>query len=469
MKYLTDYLPDVGTGDISYGMSAGYVVVEENGVLKAQKLSFDGTTPQFDGVAEEITNVGIFETGLDAPDYNGSGGGTVTGSCKYYKCASVDTDNKTWSGYELVLADGKYTVSDNLEEGLIYSSATPVVGNVYTADALILCVPYLGWEAPALRPVFYAPLSYANTAAETGQAIETVGTVPYSVVDGISCANFTARSVGYLNADSTNLPDGNNARTISLWFYINKGAKYDTGTTLFSYGSARDYGSGRWHTLNADPESKQFHLGFYGYDASIPAGIEYNRWYHVCLTKEYNSPDTLCYLNGSYVGTFANNYSYAPNENNILRFGTVCYDDGNRTSGLNGNLAGFRVYNTVLSQDNITLLSQEFTPTNEESPEVPGDSAAVPYGYRLKMSHYDLDPVWEIEFVQDDLTATGKARTWTCTNDNVNSKIMYMEEYGGWTQVDAIYFSPDRTGFGTGEDPYPCFDDMGVAEITVIE
>ena len=70
MKYLTNYVPQE-----KGGMSAGYVVVEDNGVLKAQKLSFDGTTPQFDGVAEEITDVGIFETGLDEPAYNGGGGG----------------------------------------------------------------------------------------------------------------------------------------------------------------------------------------------------------------------------------------------------------------------------------------------------------------------------------------------------------------------------------------------------------
>lgn len=129
MKYLTNYVPQ-GTG----GMSAGYVVVEDNGVLKAQKLTFDGTTPQFDGVAEEIADVGIFETGLDEPAYNGGGGG---GTAKYYKCASVDTANKTWSGYELVLQDDVYAISDVLTEGLTYNGFTPIVGNVYTEDGFI--------------------------------------------------------------------------------------------------------------------------------------------------------------------------------------------------------------------------------------------------------------------------------------------------------------------------------------------
>ena len=125
MKYLTNYVP---AGTSTDGMSAGYVVVEEDGVLKAQKLSFDSETPQFDGESEVITDVGIFETGMEEPAYNGSGtGGTV----KYYKCTSVDTVNKTWSGYELVLNDGIYVVSDVLAAGLTYSGFTPVVGTVY--------------------------------------------------------------------------------------------------------------------------------------------------------------------------------------------------------------------------------------------------------------------------------------------------------------------------------------------------
>ena len=106
-----------------------------------------------------------------------------------------------------------------------------------------------------------------------------------------------------------------------------------------------------------------------------------------------------------------------------------------------------------------------------ESNETPPESSSKPYGYRLKMSHYDLEPVWKREFIQDDLTATGKARTWTCTDDS-SVKLMYTEDFGGWTQVSTSAegeLVPDRTGFGTGDDPYPCFDEMGVAEITVIE
>ena len=129
MKYLTQYVPQ------GSGISDGYVVIEEDGVLKAQKLSFDGTTATPDGTAEVIDNVGLFATGMDEPAYEG--GTTGGGSCKYYKCASVDTTVKTWSGYELILQDGVYTISETLTEGLSYSGFEPLVGRIYSADGML--------------------------------------------------------------------------------------------------------------------------------------------------------------------------------------------------------------------------------------------------------------------------------------------------------------------------------------------
>jgi hypothetical protein len=66
-----------------------------------------------------------------------TGGGGSTSSMKFYKCASVDTTNKTWTGYELILQDGKYSISTVLTSSLQYSTVTPVVGSVYSQDALI--------------------------------------------------------------------------------------------------------------------------------------------------------------------------------------------------------------------------------------------------------------------------------------------------------------------------------------------
>lgn len=63
-------------------------------------------------------------------------GGT---SAEYYKCASVDTEAKTWSGYKAVFDSGTGTWSfeSDATEGLTYTGLTPAVNKIYTADTTI--------------------------------------------------------------------------------------------------------------------------------------------------------------------------------------------------------------------------------------------------------------------------------------------------------------------------------------------
>lgn len=368
---------DVDTSDATATenqIRKGKTAYNSAGVKITGNIPDKGDETYTPGTADQTIAAGQYLTGLQVikGDRNLTAGniikgksifgiaGTLPGASTYYQCTAVSGD--TWSGKKLVFDNsGKGTISDTVKSGLLCSGFTPEVGGIYLEDSTIK-VKYFTWGLmPTDGLVFYAPFSSASDMAETGQAITTVGTVPYSVIKGIPCANFENRSVGYLNAETTNLPYDNAERTISVWFYINSGAEHDSGTTLFSYGDADSYGSGRWYTVNAIPKHG-FPLGFYSYDATVMCDFEFDTWYHLCLTKEQGSADTLFYLNGHYIGTHNKGYSQAPNVLEILRFGTCCFDDGKRTAGLNGNLAGFRAYNKVLSQDEITILSKEFTP-----------------------------------------------------------------------------------------------------------
>lgn len=60
-------------------------------------------------------------------------------SAEYYKCASVDTSAKTWSGYKAVFDStaGTWSFESDVTEGLTYTSVTPIVGGIYSADALV--------------------------------------------------------------------------------------------------------------------------------------------------------------------------------------------------------------------------------------------------------------------------------------------------------------------------------------------
>lgn len=63
-----------------------------------------------------------------------SGGGT---SVEYYKCASVDTSAKTWSGYKAVLGENGYSFEDAVTTGLEIKGLTPVVDSIYSADTMV--------------------------------------------------------------------------------------------------------------------------------------------------------------------------------------------------------------------------------------------------------------------------------------------------------------------------------------------
>lgn len=65
---------------------------------------------------------------------SGSSGGT---SAEYYKCTSVDTSAKTWSGYKAVLGENGYSFEDAVTTGLEIKGLTPVVDSIYSADTMV--------------------------------------------------------------------------------------------------------------------------------------------------------------------------------------------------------------------------------------------------------------------------------------------------------------------------------------------
>jgi hypothetical protein len=337
MKYLTQYVPLV-SGD---GMSDGYVVVEENGELKLQKLSFNGTEATPDGVTEAIGNVGLFATGMDEPAYNGSGTGGVA---KYYKCVSVNISENTWTGYELVLNNGKYTVSEALTEGLSYTSVIPSIGSYYTDGCLITCIPYFGWEAPSSGLVFYAPLKTVDeTTAQTGENL-TFSNSTNSVQDGIYCVAFNS---GYMNCIGANAPTGNSPRTVSMWVkQMQTVGEFPIG----GYGASDSSGQNEFFSFRL----YNGRIGIWGDDADWDTYYDITQtvWHHYLWLND-GATDKI-YIDGvfvaerSYTRDTANNYIF------IGGYG--------HTSDVNQYVTAFRIYNRVLTQDEITVLANEFTP-----------------------------------------------------------------------------------------------------------
>jgi hypothetical protein len=114
------------------------------------------------------------------------------GSMDFYKCYSVDTSTKKWTGYKAILSDGKYSFGETLTEGLSYGDGfVPKVGNMYPDGALFVIGGV--WVGEYLKDVYIvAPLKEnARYTVGDGQAETVIGTVTYGMQQsGEACAFF---------------------------------------------------------------------------------------------------------------------------------------------------------------------------------------------------------------------------------------------------------------------------------------
>lgn len=267
----------------------------------------------------------------------------------YYKCASVS--ETTWDGYALVLgADGYYTISETLTTGLTYGIGyTPKVDGVYNANATISVGKYNKLVViPEEGLIFHASLSSASSTAETGQALVTTGTVTYETINGIPCAT--------MGSDSS--------QKITSTFTLSETGSYSVSAYVSEITSGDGYpfaiggsGSGKRLSLYSAVSSEWF------YSVGGDTPISYSKtnptgWKHVCLT--YDEPTTTCkmYIDGVLIGTGSCDVNIT--EGNCFIFARP---DGYYSALEGTSIAGFRVYNRVLTDDEVLALSEEFTPT----------------------------------------------------------------------------------------------------------
>lgn len=111
-------------GNIQPGSSTEFGYVDSNGNFQPVNLS--GDTPVNSGAARSV-DLKMFLTGVPLPD------GLVGGSSvEFYKCASVDTSTKTWTGYKAILENGVYSFEETFVEGLTYDdNFVPSPGKIY--------------------------------------------------------------------------------------------------------------------------------------------------------------------------------------------------------------------------------------------------------------------------------------------------------------------------------------------------
>lgn len=111
----------------------------------------------------QILLFNAIEDGKPVTRYKDSNGnfGTLSGSggsADYYKCASVDTANKTWTGYKAVITDGIWSFAET-NTVLPYTKLLPAVGKVYDAECTFMVSGFdIGLAVPQDGLIAYMPL-----------------------------------------------------------------------------------------------------------------------------------------------------------------------------------------------------------------------------------------------------------------------------------------------------------------------
>lgn len=271
-------------------------------------------------------------------DSSGSGGST-----EYYKCASVDTSAKTWTGYKAVFADGAYSFESAVTEGLTYTSVTPVVDSIYSADALVAVKNlYSGALMPDVVPVIYASLETA-LEPEIGTKLEGTSAL-FNTVDGVPCAELNNIWLRYLPDGWTTSNYNQGLLTVSMMLYLPA-----------ELANLQPVVRGTASVWGLTIRNNQIGLTLNGNTFAIEGAVlELNKWYHAAITYDASTYTHALYFNGAKVGQCSGKLEFSSNDFKLVK---------NPWLGSSGtlNAAAFRVYDSVLAPEYIDGLAHEFS------------------------------------------------------------------------------------------------------------
>ena len=270
--------------------------------------------------------------------------------------------------------------------------------------------------------IFWAPLSQNKTFAETGQEWTTDGNLSYQEHYGISCV--TGDSISELFCSDTNFPVEKEPCTMSIW--ICKEDDFDSSilNSPICYGNQADAYKDRCIITSANDSF----LGAGGNSEAMigTTPLPDKRWIH-CLatfTPEETGILVSLYLDGELdsSGTLEN-LSTELSSVRLIPRGVY--------------LAGARIYNRVLSGDEIQRLSEEYVPDYPKYPQ--------------NLTSETSDPDWEIYSRQDAWKVfSGKNDAGPFTK-KYDSSSANTEVLISWKRVDKIPFHASSLVIKTNE------------------
>lgn len=240
-------------------------------------------------------------------------------------------------------SDGTQTTDETASVSVTVSSSN---GTSTSATATMAIEVHVGEQPiPTSGLVFYAPLTNPSaTQDETGNTSLTVqGTMTNATYQGISCLNFDG---GYIELNKKPQDFGTSAGTWSIWFNLPTNA---SGTNKGLLGGP--YPGFRVGIL----DNRQIEISIQGdRTGRMTFSSSLDTWYNFVIT--FNGSVVKAYLNGVQASSVST--SAYPQRNDNTKIGT--WNNGAYPTKY---MTACRIYNRVLSDEEIALLASEFTPT----------------------------------------------------------------------------------------------------------
>ena len=254
--------------------------------------------------------------------FNPTGGGATN----FFKCVSVSSSPKTWTGYLASLVDGVYTFSSTVTGGLTYSSVTPQVGKVYNDGALIEAKLYTGIPDPNLYFTLADATESVTEAVLTNNGV-TFGT-DYAIFDGESYLAMPSAVYGAFDSVTSIFfcgwvkLDANAPSEQWLWSIGN--GNTDFGVSVYSpdsiiYMAVRDYDT-QW-----------------GVSHEISASIHDGTWHFIAFYSKSGGAQFAC-LDTTYQTNSNQRAFYSASKSR----GTIGVRDNLSTDYFLGDMAQFR-------------------------------------------------------------------------------------------------------------------------------
>ena len=255
---------------------------------------------------------------------------------EFYKCASVDTTNHTWTGYKAVLTDGSYIFEVTATTGLTYGSAyTPSVDGIYNDGASIKVEKM--YIDPLAAIYLYEPFTEQQLAAETGQTMTVTGTPVYETIDGRACVALNSSTNIAFNG-LTGLPAPGEDITLALFYRsTHVSANFNE---IFNFDSNNFWIMLRQYEMQICGEGGRRLATLNGSD---------NVWYHFAITYSKDADKYSIYLNG-VLQTENTGYYLGSTRNGTVR---ISGDD----EATNNYVADLRIYNSCLTATEVAALA----------------------------------------------------------------------------------------------------------------